>query len=177
MSSARRLSPFSYVVLTLVGSGGATAHELTGMMRRGRLHWTAPRSQWYAEPKRLAALGLLEATREPGETTDRTRYALTDAGREALAAWVPSPVDLPQIKNEAVVRVMAARGLGIDGLGGLLDGFTAQLAEARAANEENLAVAQGLGARGAHLVVSQQLVRDVIDALDRWAHAVRALPD
>ena len=177
MSSPIKLTSFSYVVLTLVGTGGATAHELTGMMRRGRLHWTAPRSQWYAEPKRLASHGLLEAIREPGETTDRTRYVLTNAGRDALAAWVPAPVDLPQIKNEAVVRIMAARGLSIGGTAELLDRFTAELADARVANEENLAVAEALGERGAHLVAAQELVRDIIDALERWAGAVRALPD
>jgi hypothetical protein len=51
-----RLTPFSFVVLILVGEGGAGAHDLVRMMREGQhAIWSASASQWYAEPKRLAS--------------------------------------------------------------------------------------------------------------------------
>ena len=50
------LTPFSYVVLTLVGQGGAGPHDLVRMARAGRIYWEAADSQWYAEPKRLEVL-------------------------------------------------------------------------------------------------------------------------
>ena len=70
-----KLTPFSYAVLVLVGEGGAGAHDLVRMMREGQyVFWAAATSQWYAEPKRLAELGLLHAERTPGRTHDRTHY-------------------------------------------------------------------------------------------------------
>ncbi len=170
------LSPFSYVVLTLVGRGGATAPELTAMMERGRLYWSAPRSQWYAEPKRLAAAGLLETETEPGRTGPRVRYRLTDAGRAAVAAWVREPVGLPQIKNEAVVRVLAA-DLADDtadvlvGLRPLRD----ELAAARAATEQAIEIAAGVPDRGEHLRAQHGMALALVEALDSWLDEVERL--
>src|SRR6266508_6220270 len=89
------LSLFSYEILGLVGRGGAGAHDLLRMARRGRILDWAGESQYYAEPKRLAKLGYLEARKEPGKTRERTVYTLTDKGRQALAApgEVPAPGD------------------------------------------------------------------------------------
>ena len=55
MSSAE-LSLFSYEVLGLVGRGGAGAHDLLRLARRGRMLDWAGESQYYVEPKRLARL-------------------------------------------------------------------------------------------------------------------------
>src|SRR5215217_7316708 len=83
------LTAFSYVILVLVGEGGAGPHDLVRMMRQGAwAYWTSSQSQYYAEPKRLARLGLLTAVRAPGRTHDRTVYHLTDEGGSALAEWL-----------------------------------------------------------------------------------------
>jgi DNA-binding PadR family transcriptional regulator len=78
------------------------------MADQGRIYWDAAPSQWYAEPKRLAEHGYLEAHKEPGRTRERTHYTLTPRGREALAEWVRTPATLPRIQNEPVVRLLAA---------------------------------------------------------------------
>ena len=93
--SSPKLTPFSYVVLTLVGESGAGAHDLVRMMRDGRIYWTAPESQYYAEPKKLAQAGYLSATTQPGRTHSRTHYTLTDDGRQALREWLATPMPLP----------------------------------------------------------------------------------
>ena len=108
MSTPDRLSPFSFTILVLVGRGGAGPHDLRRMADNGRVYWDAAPSQWYAEPKRLAQLGYLEAQKQPGRTRERTHYTLTAKGRDALADWVRTPSPLPRIQNEPVVRLLAA---------------------------------------------------------------------
>jgi PadR family transcriptional regulator, regulatory protein AphA len=170
------LSPFSYVVLSLVGRSGATAPELAEMMDRGRLYWTAPRSQWYAEPKKLAAAGLLEAVEEPGRTGPRTRYSLTEAGRAAIAEWLPTPVGLPRMQHEAVVRVLAA-DLADDPAAVLpaLASLRGELAAARQSTTVAEELATELGDRGERLLVQHRMAHRMLDALEAWADDVEAL--
>jgi PadR family transcriptional regulator AphA len=106
--SSDRLHPFSYVILVLVGPGGAGPHDLRRAAEQGRFYWEAAPSQWYAEPKRLAKLGYLEAAKQPGQTRQRTHYTLTRQGREAVDAWVRTPTPLPRMQHETIVRLLAA---------------------------------------------------------------------
>lgn len=171
-----RLTPFSYVVLTLVGRGGATAPELSAMRDRGPLYWAAPRSQWYAEPKKLAEAGYLEASEEPGQTGPRTRYTLTDTGRAAVAEWVRTPVGLPRIQNEAVVRVMAADLA--DDPADVLVGVVAlreELASARRLTAEGEEAAARLPDREARLLLQHRMTHRLLDALEAWADDVDEL--
>jgi DNA-binding PadR family transcriptional regulator len=97
------------VVLVLVGEEGAGAHDLRRMAERGaRVYWAAAPSQFYAEPKRLARLGYLDAHTEPGRTHARTRYTLTERGRAALREWLATPAPFPRIQHEPVVRLLVA---------------------------------------------------------------------
>jgi DNA-binding PadR family transcriptional regulator len=105
MSSAE-LGLFSYEILGLVGRGGAGAHDLLRMARRGRMLDWAGESQYYAEPKRLASLGYLEARREPGKTRERTVYTLTDKGLDALRAYARTPVRLTPLKSDPLLRLL-----------------------------------------------------------------------
>src|SRR5215831_10940960 len=100
------LSLFSYEVLGLVGEGGAGAHDLLRMARHGRILDWAGESQYYVEPKRLAKLGYLEARKEPGKTRERTVYALTDRGREALDEYAQTRVTVTPVKSDALQRLL-----------------------------------------------------------------------
>src|SRR5918996_1182084 len=102
--SSDELSLFSYEILGLVGPGGAGPHDLRGMVRRGRILDWAGESQYYVEPKRLAALGYLSARKEPGKTRDRTVYALTEKGRQALAEYAGTPAAITPVKSEALLH-------------------------------------------------------------------------
>jgi DNA-binding PadR family transcriptional regulator len=104
--SSTELSLFSYEILGLVGRGGAGAHDLRRMARRGRMLDWAGESQYYAEPKRLASLGYLEARREPGKTRERTVYTLTDKGLDALRAYARTPVRFTPLKSDPLLRLL-----------------------------------------------------------------------
>jgi DNA-binding PadR family transcriptional regulator len=108
MSSQPKLTPFSYVILALVGRGGAGAHDIVQMMREGSTFWTTSESHFYAEPKRLAKLGYLAARKEPGRTRERTYYTLTDEGSRALSTWLAEPAGMPRVQHEALVKLLAA---------------------------------------------------------------------
>ena len=82
------------------------------MVQRGRMLDWAGESQYYAEPKRLAKLGYLDARKEPGKTRDRTVYTLTEKGLEALREWARTPVAFTPVKSELLIRLLIADLVG-----------------------------------------------------------------
>jgi DNA-binding PadR family transcriptional regulator len=170
--STGALTPFSYVVLTLIGRGGAGPHDLVRMARTGRIYWDAADSQWYAEPKRLAALGLLTANKQPGLTRPRTHYTLTAAGRDALADWMNEPAHFPRIQNEPVVRLMAADLVGpaavLESLRALRAEFAALSAQLDAAEADAVHVPS----RTEYLLLNHGLARRILQAHVAWLDEV-----
>jgi PadR family transcriptional regulator AphA len=103
------LTPLSYVVLALVGRGGAGPHDLVRMARGGqRLYYAGAASKIYEQPKRLERLGYLRSEKRPGKTRERTYYTLTDKGLTALREWLAWPSSFPRIQSEAVARVLSS---------------------------------------------------------------------
>lgn len=167
--SSDRLTPFSYVVLALVGSGGAGPHDLARMMRQqGTLYWAAAESQWYAEPKRLERLGYLRSKKEPGRTTQRTHYELTPAGLEALRAWIAEPSQLPRIHHEAIVRLLASDLVDDETVLASLGALRDEIAAQRARFDDADAVAKTLPHRERQLRLVHLLGRALLDAHERW---------
>lgn len=94
--STIRLGPTSYLVLGMLAlRGPSTPYQLKRAVSRsvGRF-WPFPHAQFYAEPARLAAAGLLTESQEAGGRR-RHSYAITDRGRNALRAWLREPVTEP----------------------------------------------------------------------------------
>jgi PadR family transcriptional regulator, regulatory protein AphA len=110
--SRPELSLFSYEILGLVGHGGAGAHDLLRMARRGRMLDWAGESQYYVEPKRLAKLGYLSARKEPGRTRERTVYSLTEKGLDALREYARTPVRFTPLKSDPLLRLLIADLVG-----------------------------------------------------------------
>ena len=104
-----KLTPLSYVVLMLVGRGGAAAHDLVRMARGGQgLYYAGAASKIYEQPKRLERLGFLRSEKRPGKTRERTFYTLTDNGLAAVQEWLAAPSSFPRIQSEAAARVLAS---------------------------------------------------------------------
>ena len=138
--SSDGLNPLSYLVLALVGRGGAGPHDLVEMMRLGgRLYWAAAPSKLYAEPKRLRALGYLDAHAAPGRTRARTVYSLTKSGERALREWIGEPSSWPRIQHEAIVRVLAGDIADDAALADSLAAMRSEIDELDALNRESAA--------------------------------------
>jgi PadR family transcriptional regulator, regulatory protein AphA len=166
--SSKRLTPFSYVVLALIGEGGAGPHDLASMMRRGRIYWAAAESQWYGEPKRLERLGYLRSEKRPGKTTPRTHYLLTGKGREALRVWLAEPSSLPRMQNEAIARVLAGDIGDDESLRKSLHGMRAEIEGARANLDAGEIAAASLPHRRRYLDLIQRYGRALLDVHDAW---------
>jgi DNA-binding PadR family transcriptional regulator len=173
--STASLTSFSYVILVLVGEGGAGPHDLVRMMRQGAwAYWTSSESQYYAEPKRLAQLGLLTAERAPGRTNERTIYRLTDEGRSALAEWLGTPAAFPRVQNEGAVRLLGAEfadpATVLDGLRGLREEIAAGHAWLDRAEEREA----GLPHRERVLAINRRMARRTLEAQEAWLEEVEA---
>jgi DNA-binding PadR family transcriptional regulator len=170
--SRRDLSPFSYVLLVLIGRDGAGAHDLVRMARQGRVYASAAESHYYGEAKRLAKLGYLTAEKQPGRTHPRTHYRLTDKAYEALRAWAREPVTFPGIPTQPIVRLMAADLVGTKPVVESLHALRGDIAELLARIDVAEAAAAAIPHRERVLLLNHRLARDVLQAHLDWLDAI-----
>lgn len=174
-SKPPELTTTSHAILGLLAIRPWTTYELAQHMDRsvGRL-WPRARSKLYEEPKKLVAHGLAEATRETVGRRPRTIYAITPAGRRALAAWLATPGAAgPVLEFEQLLKVFFAdHGTTRDLLATLAE--TRRWAQEQAA--EHAAVARGyLDGQGrfpqrmAVLALTGRFLADFTDMVGRWA--------
>jgi DNA-binding PadR family transcriptional regulator len=77
------------VILGMLSLGLSTGYEIKQLADRSTRHfWTISYGQIYPELRRLEEQGLVVSREDPTGGRRRTSYALTDAGREALTAWL-----------------------------------------------------------------------------------------
>jgi DNA-binding PadR family transcriptional regulator len=166
------LTLFSYELLGLVGRGGASAHDLRQMERKGRIVDWAGESQYYVEPKRLARLGYLEARKEPGKTRERTVYTLTEKGVEALRAWGRTPLRFTPLKTEVAPRLLAADIIGDEAT---REGFTSlreDLADLRGRIHEMTLSAPTLPHRTKYLLLAARFFGRLVDVYEELVDEV-----
>lgn len=166
------LTPFSYVILALVGRGGAGPHDIVRMMREGAIFWTTSESHYYAEPKRLAKLGFLQARKEPGQTRPRTHYELTDDGRDALKEWLAQPAAMPRIQHEGIVKLLAADFSDDATIRASLAGLRTELERAYRNLDEMERRAPTVAHRARYLRLINDYGRRSLDAQREWLDAV-----
>jgi DNA-binding PadR family transcriptional regulator len=170
--SSDDLTLFSYEILALIGRGGAGAHDLLGMVKRGRIYAWAGESQYYVEPKRLAALGYLKAVREPGRTRERTVYSLTEQGLDALREWAATPVRFPRLRHDAMVRLLAADLVGESVVREGVLALRVEIAELRALLAEGEASAALIPHRRKYLLLNHRLAGRMLDVHLEWLDEV-----
>jgi DNA-binding PadR family transcriptional regulator len=96
-------------LLCALHRGPLTGYDLVRTMRKPiGYYWTAPQSQIYPELNRLTDAGLIEHEEEagPGPRLRKT-HQLTEAGRQALAGWLPQPVPPSKPRDEAILKTFA----------------------------------------------------------------------
>jgi DNA-binding PadR family transcriptional regulator len=166
--SSPELNLFSYMVLALVGRGGASPYELQRMARQGRIYDWAGESQYYVEPKRLANLGYLEARKAPGRTRERTVYRLTDRGLEALRAWAGSALSFPRLQHEALVMLLAGDLVDDASLRESLSSLREDIADLSARLDVAEAAARSLPHREKYLMMGHRLSRRLLAVHLEW---------
>lgn len=104
-----RLTPTSYAILGQIALRPRSTYELAIELRRNAHYfWPRAESLIYAEVKRLAALGLANASHEFTGRRRRTVYAVTDAGLEELRSWLATPPERTHLMAEVLVRLLIA---------------------------------------------------------------------
>src|SRR5690606_37256568 len=103
---AKRRSAMSLrsALLALISAGPITGYDAVKQFRGSVGHvWHAPVSQIYPELRKMQAEDLLEATEIPwgSKSATKTQYAITAAGRAALAAWQATPLDYAPKRDPA----------------------------------------------------------------------------
>jgi len=168
------LTTTSYAVLGLLGLGPATPYELAKQVRRSlRFFWSRAERKIYDEPRRLVMAGYATAAQETFGRRTRTVYAITDAGRGALASWLREPARGPAIEVEAVVKVFFAEQGGKEALLGTLEGVCQVAAQQRRELAELALSAVGPQARypqRAHVnALAMEFAVRQADLLHDWA--------
>ncbi len=161
--STSELTLFSYEVLGLVGQGGASAHDLLRMARRGRIFDWAGESQYYVEPKRLARLGYLAARKEPGKTRERTVYALTPKGLRALREYARTPVTFTPLKSEPLLRLLIADLAGEEPTRASMLALRDDIADLRARLEQTRESTEALPHRRKYLAIVNEFLDRLLD--------------
>jgi DNA-binding PadR family transcriptional regulator len=161
--SNNELTLFSYEILGLVGRSGAGPHDLRQMVRRGRILDWAGESQYYAEPKRLAKLGYLDARKERGRTRERTVYTLTDKGLGALREYARTPVQFTPLKSEPLLRLLIADLVGEAPTRESIAALREDIADLQARLDEAEASAETLPHRRKYLVLANGFLRRLLE--------------
>jgi DNA-binding PadR family transcriptional regulator len=157
------LGLFSYEILALVGRTGAGAHDLLQMARRGRVLAWAGESQYYTEPKRLAALGYLEARKEAGRTRERTVYSLTTKGKRALEEYAQTPASVLPIKSDALLRLLMCDLVGEEVTRASLLTIRDDVADIQRRLDEAEQSAHALPHREKYLLLVVEFLREFLD--------------
>ena len=107
--SQSRLSGTSLTILGLLALRPWSAYQLTQQIHRS-LRYMHPASErnLYAEPKRLAAAGLVRIRREAVGRRSRTIYEITPAGRDTLRRQMMTPPRPPQLEFDVMQRLVFA---------------------------------------------------------------------
>jgi DNA-binding PadR family transcriptional regulator len=137
-----KLTTTSYLILGLLALRRWSTYELAQQMKRSiHFYWPRAESHIYEEPKKLVAHGLAAASSEQTGRRPRTMYAITDAGREALRAWLADPGRGPVVEFEGLVKVLFAEQAGKEELVATL---AAVRADADARRRHHVALAADL---------------------------------
>jgi DNA-binding PadR family transcriptional regulator len=108
-----KLTPHSYLVLGMVRLGISSGYAIKKAADGSTQNfWPISLAQVYPELARLEGADLLVRHDDPQGRRNRSAYAITDKGEEALCAWLCSPTMVrPQMRDEALLRVFFADAL------------------------------------------------------------------
>jgi PadR family transcriptional regulator, regulatory protein AphA len=176
-----KLTGTSYALLALLDQfGEGTSYDIKQAMEASiENFWPVPHTTAYEEPARLAAAGYLSARQEPGGRRRRV-YSLTDAGREALAAWAAEEtVAPPQLRDELMLKIFAGgdpmvlHGQRVEWHRGKVEELRGYLAEVRDADVEGGEWSGNLTRSETTLIAGITYHEKMLELLEQLAAATR----
>ncbi|HET7049958.1 MAG TPA: PadR family transcriptional regulator [Solirubrobacteraceae bacterium] len=104
---AAPLTATGRVILGMLSLGSQTGYEIKNFVDKTTRHfWAASYGQIYPELRRLEEEGLVRGRFEPTGGRARTVFELTDAGREALLAWLGSDTEpVNELRDEGMLKL------------------------------------------------------------------------
>jgi DNA-binding PadR family transcriptional regulator len=107
------LNQTARVLLGMIAEGHSTGYAIKAEIERStRLFWGASSGGIYPELRRLAEAQLVSVRDDPRGGARRHCYALTEAGREALVAWLTDASEPTlEMRNEGLLRLRFAEVL------------------------------------------------------------------
>jgi PadR family transcriptional regulator, regulatory protein AphA len=129
------------VVLGLLSLGPRSGYDIKTVVDRStRFFWAASYGQIYPELRRLEEEGLIEGEDASNGARGRRTYKLTEAGREALRAWLLGSTTTVELRDESLLRLFFSDNLPREQALVLLEGR-------RRGHEEYLEVLRAIDAR------------------------------
>lgn len=106
------LNGTAYVILGMLDLGARTGYDVKRIVDQStRFFWAASYGQIYPELRRLEGAGLVEGRSSPTGGRKRTEYELTEGGRAALVGWLESPAQMPELRDESLLKLFFADAL------------------------------------------------------------------
>jgi DNA-binding PadR family transcriptional regulator len=114
--------------LALLGGDRAHGYELKQSLEQefGDLLPALNAGQIYVTLGRLERDGLVVGHAVPGDSRGKRVYELTEAGRDALAAWIETPVPGSRLKDEFFMKFVVLASTDLADPNQLLDGQRAE---------------------------------------------------
>ncbi len=106
------LSATGHVILGMVNWQPRSGYEIKALVDKStRFFWAASYGQIYPELKRLSEHGLIEGVDDSQGGRKRTRYSITEPGREALETWLRQPPEVLETRDEGLLKLFFAGAL------------------------------------------------------------------
>ncbi len=103
------LNATAKVILGLLAARPRSGYEIKQLVdHSARFFWAASYGRIYPELKRLSAAGLIEGSAASHGGRQRTVYELTPAGRRAAKAWISSPPEVFEARDEGLLQLFFA---------------------------------------------------------------------
>ncbi len=109
----RALTPTAQAILGFLSLRSRSGYEIRqAAQRTAGLVWGVSDGQLYPQLHDLHARGLIEPDGAPEGPKSRQRWRLTDAGREALQAWLREPAATPVLRDEGLLKLLFVDQVG-----------------------------------------------------------------
>jgi DNA-binding PadR family transcriptional regulator len=112
---SERVTATRYVVLGMLALGARTGYDIKRIVERStRFFWAASYGQIYPELRHLETAGLIVGRNAPTGARKRKEYELTEAGRYKLATWLTAAPQMPELRDESLLKLFFADELPLE---------------------------------------------------------------